>query len=91
MTMPRQKQEAKASIGVKTDPIRTLTLAEGKISRRADALFKTLATDYLLREQFVTDPAQILSDYLFGQHLPAASVRRGKPAAVLCDVQSSSS
>ena len=37
-----------------------------KTARRADALFRTLSTDYLLREQFVTDPAQILSEYLGG-------------------------
>ena len=28
-----------------------------------------LSTDYLLREQFVTDPAQIMSDYVFGERL----------------------
>ena len=38
-----------------------------KTSRRADALFKALSTDYLLREQFVTDPAQIMAEYLFGE------------------------
>ena len=48
---------------------RVLTKADGKTSRRADALFKVLSTDYLLREQFVTDPAQIMSDYLFGERL----------------------
>jgi len=61
-------------IGLKGDPFlgtsaRALTLTEGKTSRRADALFKTLSTDYLLREQFVTDPAQILSEYVFGERL----------------------
>jgi hypothetical protein len=49
---------------------RTLTRAEGKTSRRANVLFKVLSTDRLLREQFVTDPAQIMSEYLFGERLP---------------------
>jgi hypothetical protein len=74
----KDTKQSKASIGPKTDPIpnantwrgRTLTRAEGKTSRRADALFKALSTDYLLREQFVTDPAQIMSEYLFGERLP---------------------
>ena len=48
---------------------RVLTKADAKTSRRADALFKVLSTDYLLREQFVTDPAQIMSDYVFGERL----------------------
>jgi hypothetical protein len=40
-----------------------------KHNRRSDALFRALSTDYLLREQFVTDPAQILSEYLYGKRL----------------------
>ena len=40
-----------------------------KYNRRTDALFRALSTDYLLREQFVTDPAQILSEYLYGKRL----------------------
>ncbi|HEY0640289.1 MAG TPA: hypothetical protein VGD67_21885 [Pseudonocardiaceae bacterium] len=37
--------------------------------RRIDALFRALASDYLLREQFVTDPAQILTEYVSGRRL----------------------
>jgi len=37
--------------------------------RRVDALFRALSSDYLLREQFVTDPAQILMEYVSGQRL----------------------
>src|ERR1051325_2801280 len=40
-----------------------------KYNRRTDALFRALSTDFLLREQFVTDPAQILSEYLYGKRL----------------------
>ena len=41
-----------------------------RTSRRVDALFRALSTDYLLREQFVTDPAQILTEYVEGKGLP---------------------
>jgi hypothetical protein len=37
--------------------------------RRVDALFKVLSSDFLLREQFVTDPAQILNEYVSGTRL----------------------
>jgi hypothetical protein len=37
--------------------------------RRFDALFRALGSDYLLREQFVTDPAQILTEYVRGRRL----------------------
>jgi hypothetical protein len=37
--------------------------------RRVEALFKALSTDFLLREQFVTDPAQILNEYVSGKRL----------------------
>src|ERR1043165_6006871 len=40
-----------------------------KYNRRTDALFRALSTDFLLREQFVTDPSQILSEYLYGKRL----------------------
>ncbi|WP_405918219.1 hypothetical protein [Streptomyces sp. NBC_00728] len=32
--------------------------------RRIDALFQAMETDFLLREQFITGPSQILMDYL---------------------------
>jgi hypothetical protein len=40
------------------------------VARRFDALFKAMSTDILLREQFITDPAQILSEYVHGTSLP---------------------
>jgi hypothetical protein len=45
-------------------------LQAAALARRADALFKAMAGDYLLREQFVTDPSQIFSEYVFGKTLP---------------------
>jgi hypothetical protein len=47
------------------------------ITRRTDALFRAMSADYLLREQFVTDPSQVLSEYVRGTRLPpeAASIR----------------
>ncbi|MCT4351744.1 hypothetical protein M5362_01175 [Streptomyces sp. Je 1-79] len=34
-----------------------------------EALFKAMAADFLLREQFVTDPAQIVAEYVRGERL----------------------
>ena len=38
-------------------------------SRRFAALFKAMAGDFLLREQFVTDPSQIAAEYVTGERL----------------------
>ena len=37
--------------------------------RRLDALFRAMATDYLLREQFVTSPSSVIFDYVYGVQL----------------------
>lgn len=47
--------------------------AEAKAAWRTNALFKAMSTDYLLREQFATDPAQVLSNYVHGTHLTEAA------------------
>ncbi len=49
----------------------SLTLSSAATVRRVDALFNAMSADYLLREQFVTDPAQIVSEYVLGRKLPA--------------------
>jgi len=46
---------------VKPSPI-----ARAAVLRRFDALFRAMSQDFLLREQFVTDPAQIASEYVYG-------------------------
>ncbi|MEN2786955.1 hypothetical protein ACFOKI_08470 [Sphingomonas qilianensis] len=48
----------------------TPTLGFAATVRRVDALFNAMSADYLLREQFVTDPAQILAEYVHGRKLP---------------------
>jgi hypothetical protein len=45
-------------------------LEQTRRSRRIDALLKATSGDYLLREQFVTDPAQIIAEYVKGASLP---------------------
>ena len=50
--------------------LRQLQVRQAGIARRVDALFKTMSTDFLLREQFVTDPAQLLNEYVHGRKLP---------------------
>ena len=54
-------------------------------TRRTDVLFRAMSTDSLLREQFVTDPSQVLSEYVYGSRLPAdtASVRNQLLYAVM--------
>jgi hypothetical protein len=44
-------------------------LRRATLSRRLDALFRTMSSDFLLREQFITDPAQITAEYLYGARL----------------------
>jgi hypothetical protein len=39
--------------------------------RRIRALFRAMSTDFLLREQFVTDPAQVFSEYVHRTRVPA--------------------
>ena len=38
---------------------------------RLDALFRAMSTDFLLREQFVTNPMQVLTEYVYGIQLPS--------------------
>ena len=47
-----------------------LTIQRAAVVRRVDALFRAMSSDFLLREQFVTDPAQILSEYVYSRKLP---------------------
>jgi hypothetical protein len=47
-----------------------LTIQRAAIVRRVDALFRAMSSDFLLREQFVTDPALILSEYVYSKKLP---------------------
>lgn len=39
------------------------------LQRRLDALFRALASDFLLREQFVTDPSQVTAEYVLGKRI----------------------
>src|SRR6185436_14288300 len=48
---------------------RRIGTAEARASRRVDALFKAVSSDYLLREQFVTDPAQTMAEFVVGRRL----------------------
>ena len=41
-----------------------MAIEDAATVRRLESLFKGMSTDFLLREQFVTDPAQILFEYL---------------------------
>ena len=56
-------------IGLRSKREKAMT-ADLRVARRIDALFRALSTDFLLREQFVTDPAQIMAEYVTGSSLP---------------------
>lgn len=45
---------------------RSAVMSRAATVRRIDALFQTMETDFLLREQFITGPTQILVEYLGG-------------------------
>jgi hypothetical protein len=47
-------------------------IREAATERRVSALFKAMSTDFLLCEQFLTDPAQVLADFVGGKSLPQA-------------------
>ncbi len=65
-----EAQAPSQNIAEKTGRI-PITLSRAATMRRVDALFRAMSTDFLLREQFVTDPAQVMSDYLRGTTLSA--------------------
>jgi hypothetical protein len=44
---------------------------EYRVNRRVGALFTAMSSDFLLRQQFVTDPAQVLAEYVDGESLSA--------------------
>jgi hypothetical protein len=46
-------------------------LSQATTHRRVDSLFRAMATDFLLREQFVTNPSHVISQYVAGERLPA--------------------
>ena len=54
---------------VSRDLPRRPRLHELALQRRVDGLFRAMASDFLLREQFVTDPAQVTSEYVHGERL----------------------
>jgi hypothetical protein len=43
---------------------------DARATWRANALFRAMSSDYLLREQFATGPAEILADYVLAGRLP---------------------
>jgi hypothetical protein len=57
-------------IGERKQEREPLILRRAGITRRVEALFRAMSTDFLLREQFVTDPAQVLHKYVEGVELP---------------------
>ncbi|WP_349606351.1 hypothetical protein [Cupriavidus sp. DF5525] len=39
--------------------------------RRVDALFQAMSNDFLLRQQFITNPSHVLNEYVFGTQVPS--------------------
>ena len=48
-------------------------LQKAAAARRVKALFRAMSTDVLLRDQFVTDPSQVISEYVNSTRLPHQS------------------
>ncbi|MGW6793885.1 hypothetical protein [Streptomyces chartreusis] len=48
------------------DAQRSTVMSRAATLRRIDALFQAMETDFLLREQFITGPTQILMEYIAG-------------------------
>jgi len=46
-------------------------IRRASVVRRVDALFRAMSSDYLLREQFITNPSQVLTEYVHGHRLDA--------------------
>jgi hypothetical protein len=44
-------------------------LRQAATEHRIDSLFKAMSTDFLLREQFVSDPSQVICDFIFSTRL----------------------
>jgi hypothetical protein len=55
--------------------------------RRVDALFQAMSRDFLLRQQFITNPIHVLSEYVYGTQIPSdrASVSNQLIYATLSD------
>ena len=64
LTKPAAQTIAKPALAARPSLI---SAAEGKVARRTGALFKALSSDFLLREQFVTDPSQVLGEFVLGE------------------------
>jgi hypothetical protein len=48
----------------------THALVDAKAAWRTHAMFRAMSADYLLREQFATDPTQVFCDYVFADRAP---------------------
>jgi hypothetical protein len=68
--MPQQGTGPARSPAATQAQARTTTLERAATARRVDALFRAMSGDFLLREQFVTDPVQVLWEYVHGSPLP---------------------
>jgi hypothetical protein len=55
--------------------------------RRVDAFFQAMSHDFLLRQQFITNPIHVLSEYVYGTQIPSerASVSNQLIYAALSD------
>jgi hypothetical protein len=51
------------------------TIATLGTIRRLDSLYRSMATDYLLREQFVTSPSSVVFDYVYRTQLSPEQAR----------------
>jgi hypothetical protein len=62
-------RQSRNNLPVRVMPDRGGALRQHALQRRLDALFRALSSDFLLREQFITDPAQIAAEYVNGKRM----------------------
>ncbi|MEC5218917.1 uncharacterized protein YjbI with pentapeptide repeats [Actimicrobium sp. GrIS 1.19] len=63
------KREPRSRLPARVAPDRSGAMRQMALQRRLDALFRALSSDFLLREQFITDPAQIAAEYVNGKRM----------------------
>src|SRR4051812_31993902 len=68
--MINPEKPSRKAIGERERYGESLIFQQSAMSRRLHALLRAMSTDFLLREQFVTDPAQISAEYVYGTRIP---------------------
>lgn len=61
---------------------RSAVMSRAATVRRIETLFQAMETDLLLREQFITGPSQVLTEYLVGPSVSREQWRKGNAVSI---------